>query len=118
MQTVKIFAPLALVLAAAACSIDGNGHGGADVGQQAAQTFSCQNGFVVAVKNAGQDKVALEYGLSDSKSRAVLSSAVSGSGERYVSNDKKTEWHQKGGDAILSFTDPYGNVTETSCQAQ
>lgn len=57
----------------------------------------------------------MEYGLQDERYSAALESAVSGSGERYVSRDKKTEWHQKADEAVLSFTDRYGNVTQTAC---
>lgn len=139
MKAMKLFAPAVLALALAACASGGHDHHGHDHhghdhhhnhghdhshdhGEakhtpRAAQNFKCRNAFTVAVKDAGQDRIHISYGLSDSKMNATLSSARSGSGERYVSADNKTEWHQKGGEAILSFTDPYGNVTETVCRS-
>lgn len=80
--------------------------------------FECQNGLAVEISHLGNDSVELRL---DDK-RAVLQSAVSGSGERYMSNQglfgRGAEWHQKGNDAIFGFTDPYGNKVETVCQAQ
>ena len=79
------------------------------------QSFECENGLSVTVRNLDTNRV--ELSLDDK--RAVLSSAVSGSGERYVSNrglfGKGAEWHQKGSQAFFSFVDPYGNKVDTSC---
>ncbi|QEY26958.1 MliC family protein [Neisseria zalophi] len=129
MKTLKMLLPLTAALALAACASDeprhhhedhNHGHSHAHEGHSHAhrptQTFTCRNAFTVTVKDAGTDRVAVEYGLNDRKYNAVLDIAVSGSGERYVSADKKTSWQQKADDGILSFTDPYGNVTETTCR--
>ena len=71
----------------------------------------------VTVRNLDTNRV--ELSLDDK--RAVLSSAVSGSGERYVSNrglfGKGAEWHQKGSQAFFSFVDPYGNKVDTFLQS-
>ena len=79
------------------------------------QSFECENGLSVTVRNLDTNRV--ELSLDDK--RAVLSSAVSGSGERYVSNrglfGKGAEWHQKGSQAFFSFVDPYGIKVDTSC---
>ena len=82
------------------------------------QSFSCENGLSVQVRNLSTDQVELR--LDDKV--ATLSSAVAGSGERYVANQglfgKGAEWHQKGSEAFFGFTDPYGNKVETSCSAR
>ena len=82
------------------------------------QSFSCENGLSVQVRNLSTNQVELR--LDDKV--ATLSSAVAGSGERYVANQglfgKGAEWHQKGSEAFFGFTDPYGNKVETSCSAR
>ena len=82
------------------------------------QSFSCENGLSVQIRNLSTDQVELR--LDDKV--ATLSSAVAGSGERYVANQglfgKGAEWHQKGSEAFFGFTDPYGNKVETSCSAR
>lgn len=82
------------------------------------QSFSCENGLSVRIRNLSTDQVELR--LDDKV--ATLSSAVAGSGERYVANQglfgKGAEWHQKGSEAFFGFTDPYGNKVETSCSAR
>lgn len=59
------------------------------------QSFSCENGLSVQIRNLSTDQVELR--LDDKV--ATLSSAVAGSGERYVANQglfgKGAEWHQK-----------------------
>ena len=132
--TLLVPAAAALMLAACASNAPSHNHHGHDHGHQNGHNhdhghnhggkaaynreavFGCQNGFTVQVARADTDRIAVEYGLQDQRSRAELTAAVSGSGERYVSRDKKTTWHQKGGDGILSFADRYGNVTETVCR--
>ena len=82
------------------------------------QSFSCENGLSVQVRNLSTNQVELRLG----DKVATLSSAVAGSGERYVANQglfgKGAEWHQKGSEAFFGFTDPYGNKVETSCSAR
>ena len=82
------------------------------------QSFSCENGLSVQVRNLSTNQVELR--LDDKV--ATLSSAVAGSGERYVANQglfgKGAEWHKKGSEAFFGFTDPYGNKVETSCSAR
>ena len=82
------------------------------------ERFSCENGLSVQVRNLSTNQVELR--LDDKV--ATLSSAVAGSGERYVANQglfgKGAEWHQKGSEAFFGFTDPYGNKVETSCSAR
>lgn len=82
------------------------------------QLFSCENGLSVQVRNLSTNQIELR--LDDKV--ATLSSAVAGSGERYVANQglfgKGAEWHQKGSEAFFGFTDPYGNKVETSCSAR
>jgi len=67
------------------------------------QSFSCENGLSVQIRNLSTDQVELR--LDDKV--ATLSSAVAGA-----------EWHQKGSEAFFGFTDPYGNKVETSCSAR
>ena len=93
-------------------------HGRAHDHDARVQSFSCENGLSVQVRNLSTNQVELR--LDDKV--ATLSSAVAGSGERYVANQglfgKGAEWHQKGSEAFFGFTDPYGNKVETSCFAR
>lgn len=125
MKTLILPASLALVLAACGTTYHGNRghqghqghqHGHAHQGQAGqAENFSCRNGLSVTVRHLGNDRVELR--LDDKQT--VMSAAVSGSGERYVSTNglfgSGAEWHQKGGDAAFSFKDPYGNTVDTTC---
>ena len=93
-------------------------HGRAHDHDARVQSFSCENDLSVQIRNLSTDQVELR--LDDKV--ATLSSAVAGSGERYVANQglfgKGAEWHQKGSEAFFGFTDPYGNKVETSCSAR
>lgn len=84
---------------------------------QQTRRFSCQNGLYVNIHRLDNDRIELRL---DDK-RAVLTAAVSGSGERYVGNKglfgTGAEWHQKGDSGQFSFNDPYGNAVSTSCRA-
>lgn len=70
-------------------------HGRAHDHDARVQSFSCENGLSVQVRNLSTNQVELR--LDDKV--ATLSSAVAGSGERYVANQglfgKGAEWHQK-----------------------
>ena len=117
MKTLILPASLALVLAACGTPAPHQrghqGHGQPNPSQ--AENFSCRNGLSVTVRHLGNDRVELR--LDDKQT--VMSAAVSGSGERYVSTNglfgSGAEWHQKGGDAAFSFKDPYGNAVDTTC---
>lgn len=131
---VKALLILASALSLAACAApnsppphrhdDGHRHDRADRQQGRpdrmanVRTFSCENGLSVQVRNLNSEQ--LELRLDDK--RAVLSSAVAASGERYTASSglfgRGAEWHQKGGEAFFGFTDPYGNQVETSCRAR
>ena len=80
-----------------------------------ANRFACKNGLSVFIRNLDADRV--ELALDDK--RAVLTSAVSGSGARYVGTSglfgRGAEWHVKADEGILNFVDPYGNRVETVC---
>ncbi|WP_373740548.1 MliC family protein [Neisseria sp.] len=89
---------------------------GRDDSRRHVSVFRCRNAFDVRLERHGLDSVTAEYGLSDSMGRAVLTRARSGSGELYVSGDRKVEWHEKGREGVLTFSDRYGNVTETTCR--
>lgn len=128
----KVKALLAIVasLSLAACAVPdeaprhhghdhGHNHGHAHQQQGGINaSFNCENGLAVHVRSLSTDSIELRL---DDK-RAVLKSAVAGSGERYTSNKglfgKGAEWHQKGSEAFFAFTDPYGNKVETSCNAR
>ena len=133
----KVKALLAIVasLSLAACAVldEAPRHGGHDHGHSHGHnhdhghthqqrginaSFNCENGLAVHVRSLSTDSIELRL---DDK-RAVLKSAVAGSGERYTSNKglfgKGAEWHQKGSEAFFAFTDPYGNKVETSCNAR
>ncbi|HHK5608623.1 TPA: MliC family protein [Neisseria cinerea] len=126
-MNIKFFTPAALVLLLAACAAPELHHHGRYDSMQPVQhkvtqvpdgVFSCENGLSVHVRQLGSGKVELRL---DDK-RAVLSSAVAASGERYTAEHglfgNGTEWHQKGGEAFFGFTDAYGNSVETSCRAR
>ncbi|HFC8547612.1 TPA: MliC family protein [Neisseria lactamica] len=126
-MNIRFFALTVPVLSLAACAAseayDGGGRGHMPPVQNQAgpadfRAFSCENGLSVRVRQLGSGKVELRL---DDK-RAVLSSAVAASGERYTAENglfgSGTEWHQKGGEAFFGFTDAYGNSVETFCRAR
>ena len=98
---------------------NGHSHDGHDHQHNTSEQrrFSCQNGLSVSVRHLSNDR--LELRLDDK--RTVMSSAVSGSGSRYVSNSglfgSGAEWHQKANEASFNFKDPYGNAVATVCRA-
>ena len=118
---VKALLAIAAAMSLAACAAPEahqHDHGRAHDHDARVQSFSCENGLSVQVRNLSTNQVELR--LDDKV--ATLSSAVAGSGERYVANQglfgKGAEWHQKGSEAFFGFTDPYGNKVETSCSAR
>lgn len=124
-MNIKFFTPAVSVLLLAACAAPELHHHGRYDSMQPVQhtvtqisdgVFSCENGLSVHVRQLGSGKVELRL---DDK-RAVLSSAVAASGERYTAENglfgHEAEWHQKGGEAFFGFADAYGNVVETSCR--
>ena len=124
-MNIKFFTPAVSVLLLAACAAPELHHHGRYDSMQPVQhtvtqisdgVFSCENGLSVHVRQLGSGKVELRL---DDK-RAVLSSDVAASGERYTAEHglfgNGTEWHQKGGEAFFGFADAYGNVVETSCR--
>lgn len=80
-----------------------------------ARTFVCENGMKVRIRRLGDNKIRLN---TDGKS-AVMENAVSASGERYTANSglfgNGGEWHQKGSEAMFSFTKRHGGEVETAC---
>lgn len=83
-----------------------------------ADHFACENGLSIYIRNLGGDRI--ELALDDK--RALLTSAVSGSGARYVGTrglfGTGAEWHVKGKTGVLNFADPYGNRVETVCHLE
>ena len=79
--------------------------------------FDCENGLAVDIRHLGTEQIELR--LNDKS--AVLKNATTASGERYTASKglygRGADWHQKGTEAILNFTDPYGNVVETNCRS-
>lgn len=125
-----LFAASALMLSA--CAAPDNGHSGHpphakhdhlhDHGSQGHNTaqstrYSCRNGLAVSIRRLDNDRIELR--LNDK--HTVMNRATSGSGVRYASSrglfGKGAQWHEKGGDALFNFTDPYGNEVETSCRS-
>ncbi len=124
-MNIKFFTPAVSVLLLAACAAPELHHHGRYDSMQPVQhtvtqvsdgVFSCENGLSVHIRQMGSGKIELRL---DDK-RAVLSSDVAASGERYTAEHglfgNGTEWHQKGGEAFFGFADAYGNVVETSCR--
>ncbi len=114
-MNIRFFALTVPVLSLAACAVpeayDGGGRGHMPPVQNQAGTddfraFSCENGLSVRVRHLDSGKVALRL---DGR-RAVLSSDVAASGERYTAEHglfgNATEWHQKGGEAFSALPMP------------
>lgn len=125
MKTITAAALAASVALLAACAQNGNDRGrhdhhhghhhdhGANAG-----TFLCDNGLTVKVERAGRDQIRLNV----QDRTAVLTQAVSGSGERYTASSglwgSGGEWHQKGSQAFFSYTGVHGAKGETSCRQE
>lgn len=138
MKTLKVLASLSAAAALAACSAHAKPHHGhqhghhhhhghhahnhgkqADAYQPSQKLYTCQNGFVVQADYTSPDDAALTYGLlNDISNQTKLTNVPSGSGSLYASADRNTEWHTKGNTGVLTFTDPYGNKTTTSCKVE
>ena len=88
----------------------------------ASTSYVCENGMTVKaqyLQTPQENRVKLSVDTMELST--VLPQAVSGSGERYAGNgfyNKPTEWHEKAGEAAFTFTDPYGNQTETVCRVK
>lgn len=85
------------------------------------KNFTCQNGIDVSVRHLGNNQIELT--TSPDVKRAVLTQAVSGSGERYVTNSglwgNGGEWHQKGNTAYFEYVGVHGGSPKhTNCTAQ
>lgn len=80
--------------------------------------YECKKGMGVKVKYLGNSRISIAMD-TDSRATAVLSQTRAASGELYTNPQglygKRTEWHQKGGETVFEFSDPYGNLTETTC---
>ncbi|MDO4775997.1 MAG: MliC family protein [Cardiobacteriaceae bacterium] len=123
MKSIALLLPACLALTACVGSGSGNEpvpqrQQGFNDAMKAGNQFSCQNGLAIAVNSLGTERVELH--LDDQ--RAVLQIAVAASGERYTADKglfgNATEWHQKGGEGMLEFVDPYGNRVETVCRSR
>lgn len=72
---------------------------------QTTQKFVCNNDAEPVVRRINEDQIEL---IVDGQG-TLMSAAVSGSGERYVSKTgvygKGGEWHQKGTEAIFTYHD-------------
>ena len=79
-------------------------------------TFECDIGLDAQVRYLDSDRIE----ISIDNRRAVLSSAVAGSGERYVGTTglwgHGGEWHQKGDLAFFSYTGLHGAKGDSKCQ--
>ena len=79
-------------------------------------SYTCRNGMNAHVHYA-HDQATIT--LDTAEQSAVLSRSISASGALYSSQTgfygKPSEWHEKAGEAILAFSDPYGNHVETNC---
>lgn len=81
------------------------------------EVFKCRNGLEVRVQSLNMDQIRLSVGDQS----VVMDSAVSGSGERYVTKaglfGNTGEWHQKGSDAIFTYSKGQNvTPTEVSCR--
>lgn len=84
------------------------------------ETFECRNGMTVSLTQNNVNSLSISVDTNNSS--ATLHRTQAASGELYTNkqglNGKNTEWHEKGGEAVFEFSDPYGNVTETVCKMQ
>ena len=84
------------------------------------ETFECRNGMTVSLTQNNVNSLSISVDTNNSS--ATLHRTQAASGALYTNkqglNGKNTEWHEKGGEAVFEFSDPYGNVTETVCKMQ
>lgn len=80
--------------------------------------FLCNNGLAPIVTFLGNDKLEIRV----DHYQALLTLAVSASGERYVSTSglfgSGGEWHQKGSEAVFTYKGVHGNAAEVSCKLE
>lgn len=83
--------------------------------QVTTEKFECNNGLTVTVVRMTPEQIQ----LTTQQYRAVMTQAVSGSGERFVATQGLYgyggEWHQSGDEAHFSYKGVHGNHGETSC---
>lgn len=85
-------------------------------------TFVCENGMTVKTQYvtdaAGNNRIKLT--VDTMQMSAELPQTTSGSGEQYTGQGfygNTTQWHQKAGMAMFTFSDKEKNTVETSCRA-
>ncbi len=80
--------------------------------------FECENGVGGSLSQT--DVNGLRISLNTDSQSAHLSRVRAASGALFASDNglygKRTEWHEKNGEAVFQFADPYGNVVETRCR--
>ena len=80
--------------------------------------FECENGVGGSLSQT--DVNGLRISLSTDSQSAHLQRVRAASGALFASDNglygKRTEWHEKNGEAVFQFADPYGNVVETRCR--
>ena len=77
--------------------------------------FECENGVGGSLSQT--DVNGLRISLNTDSQSAHLPRVRAASGALFASDNglygKRTEWHEKNGEAGFQFADPYGNVVET-----
>ena len=80
--------------------------------------FECENGVGGSLSQT--DVNGLRISLNTDSQSAHLQRVRAASGALFASDNglygKRTEWHEKNGEAVFQFADPYGNVVETRCR--
>ena len=80
--------------------------------------FECENGVGGSLSQTNVN--GLRISLSTDSQSAHLQRVRAASGALFASDNglygKRTEWHEKNGEAVFQFADPYGNVVETRCR--
>ena len=80
--------------------------------------FECENGVGGSLSQT--DVNGLRISLNTDSQSAHLPRVRAASGALFASDNglygKRTEWHEKNGEAVFQFADPYGNVVETRCR--
>lgn len=80
--------------------------------------FECENGVGGSLSQT--DVNGLRISLNTDSQSTHLPRVRAASGALFASDNglygKRTEWHEKNGEAVFQFADPYGNVVETRCR--
>lgn len=78
--------------------------------QPTVANFTCQTGDVISVNYINNDRIEVQV----AGKTAVMDSAVSASGARYVGQGG--EWHEKGDEGLLTIHTQNGKAFQVACK--